>query len=96
MALVMRLLGMESGGSTPFDGQYLVDYDPDTPSVDPLGNPMDCHLATTSDITKAKRFVDLADVHREWCRTVADMPHRIDGRPNRPLTAFSITTEPVP
>jgi hypothetical protein len=96
MAHVVKIIGLATGGGTPFDGQYLVDYDPDQPGYAPNGEVMLVHLATSPDITKAKRFETLRDIQAERGRFPKDEPLRPDGRPNRPLTAFTISIENAP
>jgi len=93
MTMVMRIVGLACGMPTVFDGQYLVDYEVDTPSIDSRGRQMDIHLVTTPDIQKAKRFKSLLELRDEWARVSKLNPQRSDGKPNRPLTAFTI--EPV-
>jgi len=49
----------------------------------------------TDDVTKAKTFPTFADAMECWKAESSIRPVRPDGRPNRPLTAFSITVEKV-
>jgi hypothetical protein len=86
---VMKLLCTAQGPS-PFDGQYLVEYDPSIPGYDPGGEVMLCHLATTPDRDKAKKFSSFVDVMIEWKRQHG---LREDGKPNRPLTSFTMKPE---
>ena len=89
MAYVMKIIGLVVGGRTPFDGQYLKDYDPDQPGYAPDGEPMLVHLATTPNITEAKRFETLLDVRDERGRVPKNEPVRPDGLPGtgwRPVT----------
>lgn len=92
----MKIEGMVHGQPTPYDGQYLLDYDPGRDGADPNGLPMLAHVVTTPNPGEAKRYHDLAAVHAEWTRVDPRQPVRSDGRPNRPLTAFTISTERVP
>lgn len=71
---------------TPFDGQYVVEYDPSRPGTDPQGNPMLCHLVTTPDRDKA------LDLSPDQAIALWRQDHglRPDGKPNRPLTAFTV------
>lgn len=89
----MKIVGLAGGQATPFDGEYLQDYDPDREGTDPEGNPMRCHLVTTRDVTEARLFASLQDLMACWKRQAKERPVRADGQPNRPLTAFTI--EPV-
>ncbi len=85
--LVMQIVSTASGGPTPFDGQYVVEYDPTRPGV----SPATVHLVCNPDIEKARRFPDVAAVHAYWCQT--------SGRPypaDRPLTAYTVHIHRVP
>lgn len=64
-------------------GQYLAWYDPDA-----LGGLGAC--GWTDHIEDAKRFPDFISAHDEYRRVSTRYPLRGDGRPNRPLTAYSI------
>lgn len=86
--LIMRLLGAPSWGPTPFDGQYLVEYDPTREGVDPDGTPMLAHIVTTDDPGRARRFADLPTLHACWTLESGQPYPR-----NRPLTGYNI--EPV-
>lgn len=82
---VMRNCGsfMDNGSV----GYYLVRYDPD--GMEGFG------LAEWSpDIAKALHFPTAVDVIQCWRQRSTVRPARDDGKPNRPLTAYSI--EPVP
>ena len=88
----MRLDGLISGHRSPYDGQYLVEYDPDIKGIDPDGRPMLCHLSTTPDREQALRLpkVELLEL---WRKVSTRWPKRPDGKPNRPLTAYTVTIE---
>lgn len=86
----MKIVGMAHGHPSPFDGQYLVEYDPDRPGVDPSGNAMLAHIVCTPDPAQARVFASSVDAWAEWRRTSATTPTRPDGKPNRPLTAFTV------
>ncbi len=81
-----------SQGLNPGDagapGTYLQDFDPD--AMDGAGV---AHW--TSDKALAKRYADTAAAMTEWKRPSTIKPLRPDGKPNRPLTAYSITFEDV-
>ena len=50
----------------------------------------------TRDPSKALTFPTLSDVFETWRRPSATRPCRADGKPNRPLTTFTIEPEIVP
>jgi hypothetical protein len=88
--VVLCIDGLNTGESTPFDGQYVQEYDPSKQGFDPTGRPMLCHLATTSDPNKALQFKDCVEALEAWKLVDSRNPVRADGQPNRPLTAFSV------
>lgn len=91
---VIRIIGLVNGGATAFDGQYLAEFDASRDGVEPdSGREMMCHLVTTSDISEAKIFADVAEVHALWTTVDEREPVRPDGQPNRPLTAFTVGVE---
>lgn len=54
-------------------------------------------IATFSpDRSKAMRFPDSRSAFAAWQSRSTLVPTRSDGRPNRPLTAYSMTLEEVP
>lgn len=67
---------------------YLVSFDPD--GEDGRGN-----VVATVDKTKAHVFASFEDLIETWKRPSTVRPVRPDGKPNRPLTAFTIETERV-
>lgn len=87
----IRLLGLGSGEPTPYDGQWLMEYDPRRPSVDPDGRPMLAHLVCTDDPSLAMRFETAAHAYAVW--RAASGHRRRDGGTDRPLTAFTISLE---
>lgn len=70
-----------------FAGQYLAWYEPNGSAGSPLAG-------FTDDITHAKVFPDAGAAIAEWNRVRTVDPVRPDGRPNKPLTAITITIEP--
>lgn len=64
---------------------WLKSYDPDHRRRYPTGL-----VTATADPAEAKRFASAGDVLAEWMRVSAAVPRRPDGRPNRPLSAFTI------
>jgi hypothetical protein len=89
--VVVRIIGLVSGRPTPMDLRWVVDYDPTRPGYDPAGNPMLCHLVTTADVREARRF-SRADAIA--CIRQAD-GLRPDGKPNRPISAFTLEIHPA-
>jgi len=69
-------------------GLALESYDPD--AYDGRGD-----AAFTGDPAKAKRFPDSRAAMTEWTRQSVVRPLREDGKPNRPLTAFTVSPMPM-
>ena len=69
--------------------QWLVSSDPDA-----FRGRGDMEL--THDPSKAKRFVDAKAALQYWRRESTVQPYRSDGKPNRPLTAFTVEIKPLP
>lgn len=89
MAHVITIIGLNSGEPTEFDNQYLVEYDPtDTTYISPRGESMIARIVTTPDPNKAKVYNSLGEAVDELNQSFGVLS---DGRPNRPLTAFSVT-----
>ena len=88
---VIRFHGQADGAKTPFDGRYLVSYDPEHDGEDPWGRPMMARVEATEDPEAAKHYPSQPAAWAEWKRQCRRQPTRPwDGRPNRPLTAFTI------
>lgn len=90
---VLRIIGLINGPATEFDGQYLVEYDPTTPSVSPDGIPMTAHLRTCPDLAGAHVFRVGSDAVDLW-RSPSGRT-RPDGERDRPLTAFTVSLESI-
>jgi hypothetical protein len=97
MSAVIKIVGLmgSAGLPSPFDGKWLVAYDPDRPGRDPLGAPMIATVEVTDDPAKAARFATATEAWAEWTRVSTTNPTRPDGRPNRPLTAFTVEISTV-
>jgi hypothetical protein len=89
----LRVVGLISGRPSPFDGQWLVEYDPSRAGLDPTGHPMTAHVVCSTDPALARRFATTREAHTYW--RAASGRVRSDGQPDRPLTAFSVITEPL-
>ena len=95
MSVTIKIVGLVGGGHTPVDGQYLVEYDPNRDGVDAWGNAMLAHIVASPDREDALLFPSVLEAHQCWARVDERDPVRPDGKPNRPLTAFTIAVEPV-
>lgn len=87
--VVIRAICFASGAPCPVAGQYLESFDFD--AHDGLG-----FGVFTRDLRKAKRFADKAEAWEFWRTRSTVKPTRPDGKANRPMTATTISAEPVP
>lgn len=84
-----------SFGLQLLDGQWIEWFDPDASATDPPSYPTG-DGAATMDPAKALRFDTAADALAFWKQTSRVVPMRPDGKPNRPLTALTVTVEQLP
>lgn len=87
MRHIIRIIGLRNGEPTPYDGQYLKEYDPTRDGISPDGEPINAYLVTTPNKRDAKRFDSFKAAMMCWERSHGK---REDGLPNRPLTAFTV------
>lgn len=84
--IVIRIAGLASGVAEPgYEvpvGKYVADYWPDANEGAGL-------LATSANLADAKRFPDHVAALEFWRQQSTVDPTRIDGTPNRPLTALT-------
>lgn len=86
---VMTSRVAELGGPDIPEGAWLASFDPEL--HDGVGG-----ATWTLDQAEAMQFVDSAAAMACWMTQSTTVPTRPDGRPNRPLSAFSITCERIP
>ena len=90
MSTVIRIIFNEAlGQPSDLDGTYIRDYMPDT---DPMGRG---NLTVTHEKRLAKRFSDFHEAASFWKQQSKRNPLRPDGKPNRPLTAYTVEFERV-
>ncbi len=82
---VIKIEGLVVGPATEYDGEYLKMFDPGA------GAPGECVLETVVDPALAQKFPTMEAARQEWMRVDPRDPVRFDNRPNRPLTAFSVS-----
>lgn len=89
-AVGIQLIGLAAGGVSPVDGQWVVEYDP----LRPGANGWRVHLVCSPDQADARRFADAKAAHEAWtASTGRTLP---GGKPDRPLTAFTVAFERLP
>ena len=87
MTAIIRIIGPAwEGGPADLDGLWLKAYDPD--AQDGHGT-----IVGTKHRANAMQFTDMAAAMRCWRQPSTARPTRPDGKPNRPLTAFTIEVE---
>jgi hypothetical protein len=93
MAFVIRIVdvaGKVTRSNTPkMVGHYVEYYDPEAHKG--RGD-----VKGTLDISRAKQFATGQEAMEFYRQTSRKHPRRLDGMPNRPLTAFTVEILPVP
>jgi hypothetical protein len=85
----IRAVEFANGLPCPHAGQWLKAFDFD--AHDGQG-----HGVFTNELTKAKPFPDQGAALEFWKTQSRRQPLREDGKPNRPLTALTISVERMP
>ncbi len=91
MDYVIKIIGYADGvplTAGPHIARFIVDYDPD-------GHDGNGKATFTLLRSHAKRFPSKIDALEFWRQQSTKKPLRADGKPNRPLTQFSVMVEPV-
>lgn len=78
--------GLPNGQPTDVDGKWLSFYNP-------KAHRGRGEIRATIDPDKALSFTDRADAIKLWTTAWGT---RMDGRPNKPLTAYTVSIEPLP
>lgn len=82
---LLKIIGLCNGAPSEFDGKYVAAYDP---SYHPVGEEYDGGLLeVTDDPAKALQFATAGEAMGCWQRSYGT---RSDGKPNRPLTAWTV------
>jgi hypothetical protein len=85
---VINTVAAIAEGKWPEHGNYVASYTPH-------GHGGRGSWRFTGELTKAKRFPSYEAAFEAWREPSNTHPRRVDGRPNRPLTMFNVTIEPV-
>ena len=88
----MQLVCLANGEASPHDGTYLVQYEPPAMRVDASGYEGGI-LITTRVVAEAHKFSDSVELFECWRKANGVRPY--DGKPNRPLTAYTIESIPL-
>lgn len=81
--IVLRIIELADGRPTTLHGQFVHDFDAD--ANDGIGV-----IVATPVIDRAKQFESGKEATEFWKTQSAVRPLRPDGKPNRPLTAFTV------
>ncbi len=87
-ATLIKIIGLAIGQPHHLDGLFVQAYEP---SFSPDGDANSCVLTGTPDPEEARQFDEIAEAW-EFAKRVdqRDPVRAIDGRPNRPITAFTL------
>jgi hypothetical protein len=88
---VIKLIATAVGARTPHDGRYVKAYEPGVLFED--GTWGGGCLETTDKIDEAQKFPNAAAAWERWRVQKGVRPY--DGKPNRPLTAWTAEFETV-
>jgi hypothetical protein len=97
--LVQRAGPIAMDDSPPdLEGLYLESFDPEYRDPDDVTTPawFVGQALWTDDPARARRFDQAMDAWRCYTTVSTTQPTRPDGKPNRPLTAFTILVEAAP
>ena len=83
MSAIILIHGLATGERSPHDGRYVAEYTPD-------GHKGVGRLLSTADILEAKRYADAVEAMGAWKAVSNTHPIRLDGKPNRPLSAYTV------
>jgi hypothetical protein len=84
MGYVIKNMGRVAAGHDGQQGWYLKEYDPE--AFGGVG-----YINWTPNRAEAKKYASKEEAWEEYKRRPTNHPTRfIDGRPNRPLTAYSV------
>jgi hypothetical protein len=83
MTVLIKLIRLEGNGQWLPPGTYLMECDHE--AHEGRGA-----VVSTPNLEQAMRFADLAEAMRFWNKQSTLRPLREDGKPNKPLTAFTI------
>jgi hypothetical protein len=84
MTWLMQIVGIALGNATRHDGLYLKSVKFDT---DEWGG---CEIETTPDPEQAYQFKSTSELLETWKHQSVVRPLRDDGKPNRPMTVWTI------
>lgn len=84
---VLRIVCRADGAKSPADGLYVKSFDPNA-----MGRG---HVALCRHPAEAVAFPDKESAVHYWEQPSTAIPVRPDGRPNRPMTAYTVEIVPI-
>jgi len=88
MKRAIQCVELADGAPCDQAGQYLASFDPNA-------NGGRGHATWTPDLSQAMRFANVKKALEMWKRPSTVQPRRPDGKPNRPLTAYTVEIVPL-
>jgi len=95
MTCAIKILGAQTFGgtmTTPETGKFLKDFDVGAHD----GRVEHFPIPTTDKIEEARHFENAGEALLFWSTQSRVKPRRPDGKPNRPLTAFTVEVVQCP
>jgi hypothetical protein len=88
MKHAILIVGSPLGDQSDFDGKYVKSYDPHDGEHG--------KITVTPNLHDALIYPDLPAAFEAWRAVNSNRPKRPDGKPNRPMTAFTVEMVKVP
>ena len=85
---VIRIVGLAAGGYTGYEGQYVQ-------RLHFVGGDREAVLDATHFQFRALQFPSVVEAMEFWRQVEPRQPIRPDGKPNRPLTTFTVEVKPL-
>jgi hypothetical protein len=88
MEYVIQIYALADGGPSEEEGSFIREFIPDT---DAWGRGT---LLVTDNQNEALTFASTGEAWEYWKQQSKRVPTRPDGKPNRPLTAYTVSIHP--
>jgi hypothetical protein len=91
VSVAIKIVALAGGGRSGLEGEFVREYHPGR--MDEHGNIQGGRLRCTQNIAEALHFADAGAALECWRQSRGFRP---DGKPNRPLTAWTVEIQTVP
>ena len=91
--IALKIVGFSEFCDDDYVGMYIKSFDPNSPDPESKGIGK---LIVTENASEAKTFETFGEATEFWRQQSPTVPMRSDGKPNRPLTAYSVQFVSVP